>query len=97
MVEEENEEIRNHFLALGGRLCEESGRLYNMAQRDYALSLIDEHGFGATARILTISRMTLYRWCKMYDKVVARVPPWLYDWVEIRRRRKERRERRRYG
>lgn len=96
-VVEENADILETFLTLdGGRRVRERHRPYNMAQRAYALSLIDEHGFNATCRMLKLSHETLYRWCKMYGKVVPERPPWLDDGVGIRRRRKERWKRRGY-
>ena len=97
-VAEENEATLLLFRGLGGgRLVHTKGRCYNEAQRAYALSLIDEHGFNATCRMLRMSHETLWRWCKLYGKIVPERPPWLDDWVEIRHRRKERWQRRGYG
>ena len=98
LVELENAEILERFRTLaGGRLVHTRFRPYNEVQRAYALSLIDEHGFSATCRILRMSRETLWRWCKRYGKIVPERPPWLDDWVEMRHRKKERWQRRQIG
>ena len=90
-VAEENAKIRAIFLAIGGgRRMHQFHRPYNEAQRAFALSLIDKHGFRATQRILKISPMTLHRWCRLYGKKVAPYPPWLPEWVRMRRERLER-------
>jgi hypothetical protein len=82
-AEEFNEEMRARFLSLG------NGKyFYSEAQKQYALSQIDQYGVRATARILGIPRITVQRWCRRYNKVVKRCPEWVFEWAE--RRRKQR-------
>ncbi|HUV40453.1 MAG TPA: hypothetical protein VMW23_01525 [Sedimentisphaerales bacterium] len=83
MQKEIYEEKRSLFVSLG------SGGRYSRAQKEYAFSLIKEHGMRATARILTIPRRTLQRWCRANNIRVRRCPSWVRPWAE--RRRKKRR------
>ncbi len=77
------EEKRYDFLALG------KGGQYTEAQKHFAFELISEYGIRATARILKIPRRTLQRWCIKYNIYVRLYPPWMHDWAERRRKRKE--------
>ena len=90
-VEEQNEEIRSHFLYLG-----DGKRAYTKPQKDHALSLIDTYGMRATSRILQIPRRTIQRWCQYYNKLVNRCPSWVYEWAEARGKRRDFWERRGY-
>ena len=79
-----NEEIRDRFFYLG-----DGSRTYTDSQKEYALSLIDTYGVRATSRILQLPRRTIQRWCTQYHKRVDRCPPWVQDWAERRRKRRE--------
>ena len=79
--EEAHERMRLDFEAMGSRYCQQ--------QRNYALTLIDQYGVRATARILRIPRRTLQRWCRATGKCVPRCPGWVYTWAAERRKRRE--------
>jgi hypothetical protein len=91
LIEEANEETRLHFESLG-----DGGYFYTEAQKQFALSQIDELGVRATARMLGIPRITIQRWCRKYHKRVKRCPDWVFEWAERRRKRREFWERRGY-
>ena len=80
----ENERLKKRFRSLG-----DGKKVYAKAQKDYALSLIDENGVRATARMLEIPRRTIQRWCRNYGKPVKRCPAWVFDWAYRRQRRRE--------
>jgi hypothetical protein len=80
----ENERLAMHFRSLG-----DGKKVYTKAQKNYALSLIDENGVRATAKILEIPRRTIQRWCRASGKPVKRCPAWVYDWAYRRHRRRE--------
>jgi len=91
MAEVFNEEKREHFQTLG------DGRyFYSEAQKQYALSLLENYGVRTTSSILQIPRRTIQRWCRQYGKQVKRCPLWVYDWAERRHKRREFWERRGY-
>ncbi len=75
--------MREEFEGMG------SGGHYCQRQKDYALTLIDNYGVRATARILEIPRRTLQRWCREQCRYVKRCPEWVYTWAAKRRRRRE--------
>lgn len=77
------EEIKAEFISLG------RGGHYTDEQKEYAIALIDEYGIRATARILSLPRRTLQRWCRQYDVYVKRCPTWVYEWAERRRKKRE--------
>ena len=54
-------EMKEDFISLG------QGGHYTDKQKRYAIALIDEYGIRATARILSLPRRTLQRWCRQYD------------------------------
>ena len=83
-VGEFNEVMRFRFLTLG-----DGGYFYSEAQKQFALSQIDQYGVRATARILGIPRITIQRWCRKYNKIVKRCPSWVFEWAERRRKRRE--------
>ena len=77
------EEIKAEFIGLG-----KDGH-YTDQQKKYAIKQIQEYGIRATARILSMPRRTLQRWCRQYDVYVRRCPAWVYEWAEKRRKRRE--------
>ncbi len=83
-VEELNVEMRLHFASLG-----DGGYVYSETQKQYALSLIDQYGVRATARILKLPRITIQRWCRKYNKAMRRCPDWVFEWAERRKKRQE--------
>jgi hypothetical protein len=90
LAEHFNEDKRIEFECMG------DGGHYSERQKEYAFELIAEHGVRATARILQIPRRTLQRWCRKYNIYVRLYPPWIHEWAERRRKRKEFWERRGY-
>jgi hypothetical protein len=80
----ENEKVRKRFLSLG-----DGKKVYSKAQKHFALSLIDENGVRATAKMLEIPRRTVQRWCRASGKPVKRCPAWVYDWAYRRYKRRE--------
>jgi hypothetical protein len=75
--------MREEFEGMG------TGDRYCQQQKDYALTLIDNYGVRATARILEIPRRTLQRWCREQCRYVRRCPEWVYSWAAKRRKRRE--------
>ena len=84
MIELSNREMQDRFVLLG-----DGSRTYTARQKEYALSLIDIYGVRATSRMLQVPRRTIQRWCQQYQKRVDRCPPWVQDWAERRRKRRE--------
>ena len=84
MIELSNREMQDRFVLLG-----DGSRTYTEAQKEYALSLIATYGVRAVSRILQLPRRTIQRWCGQYHKPVDRCPPWVQDWAERRRERRE--------
>ena len=80
LIELDNERMWFHFMSLG-----DNRYFYSEAQKQYALSQIDEYGIRATTRILGIPRVTIQRWCREHGKRVKRCP----YWSERRRKRQE--------
>ncbi len=62
---------------------------YSEKQKQTALKAIDEHGVRAVARMLSVPRRTLQRWCRREGKQVKRCPDWVYTWAEKRRERRK--------
>ena len=89
-LQELYEDMKQEFLGLG------DGYFYTKAQKEYALSHIDQYGVRATARILGIPRMTIQRWCRKYGIIVKRCPDWVFEWAARRKKRKEFWQRRGY-
>ena len=83
MQQEFYDEIRSEFLAFG------NGGRYTDAQKERAFELINDKGIRAAARILGVPRRTLQRWCKRHGVFVRRCPPWVYEWAERRRKKRE--------
>ena len=77
------DKMKENFISLG------QGGHYTEKQKEYAIELIREYGVRATARILSLPRRTLQRWCRQYDVYVKRCPAWVYEWAERRRKRRE--------
>ena len=92
MIELSNREMQDRFVLLGN-----GSRTYTESQKEYALSLIDIYGVRATSRMLQVPRRTIQRWCQQYQKSVDRCPPWVKDWAERRRERREFWQRRGYS
>ena len=82
LVEQANEEKQAEFESLG------QGGYYTNEQRAYAFDLIDQSGVRAAARILSIPRRTLQRWCRKHHVFVKRRPDWVYEWAQRRRKRR---------
>lgn len=80
----QNEKLAKRFRSMG-----DGRKVYTEAQKEYALSFIDEYGVRATARVLEIPRRTIQRWCRAYRKPVKRCPAWVYDWAYRRHKRRE--------
>ena len=91
MHKEIYEEKRELFESLG------NGGQYTESQKRYAFELISEYGVRATARILHIPRRTLQRWCRKNGVYVRRCPPWVYEWAERRRKKRQFWQYRGYG
>ena len=90
MQQQVYDEMHEYFISMG------RGGHYTDKQKRYAIGLIDEYGIRATARILSLPRRTLQRWCRLYDVQVERCPAWVYGWAEKRKRRREFWQRRGY-
>jgi transposase-like protein len=69
---------------------------YTEEQKKYSIGPINEYGIRVTARILSIPRRTLQRWCRQYDINVKRFPEWVFEWAEKRNKKREFWQRRGY-
>ena len=85
-IEDLNEEKRTEFQYLGYR---NKKHRYTQRQKDYAITMSQESGVRATARILKLHRKTIQRWLRAKGIWVKRCPDWVYDWAARRKKRRE--------